>query len=195
MILVDHKSRVKIKNDSLVHYCFNGHKNIQVGPDPAGSMISWPPGSRSVKKLRIWNPGTLPSVLDPDWIRIRIESDQWIRIQIRYLDPDSESGFGIRIRNRDLDPARQERKKAHKNIRNVRNFMFLTAGCPLLRAEGFFCSLDVLLEAWGKVNCNIIFFKFFYNCKFFPIFGHQTWSLIGPGSVFSLKCWIRIWNQ
>ncbi len=32
----------------------------------------------------------------------------------------------------------------------------------------------------------------FFSCKFFPIFGHQN-----PGSVlvFSLKCWIRIWNQ
>jgi hypothetical protein len=32
----------------------------------------------------------------------------------------------------------------HKNRKKLRKFMFLSAGCSLLRAEGFFCRLDVL---------------------------------------------------
>jgi hypothetical protein len=65
------------------------------------------------------------SVLDPnpDWIRI--QSGQWIR-----------------IRNPDPDPEGQ--KLTHKNKKKLRNFIFWSAGCSLLRAEGFSCSLDVL---------------------------------------------------
>jgi hypothetical protein len=51
-------------------------------------------------------------------------------------DPDSVSGsrFGIRIRNRDLDPARQERKMAHKNIKKCKNFHVLN--CWMSSFEG-----------------------------------------------------------
>jgi hypothetical protein len=47
----------------------------------------------------------------------------------------SGSEFGIRIPEGKNDP--QNRKK-------LKNFMFSSAGCFLLRAEGFSCSLDVL---------------------------------------------------
>jgi hypothetical protein len=59
--------------------------------------------------------------------------------------------------------------------------MFWSAGCPLLRAEGFFCpSLDVLygglgigkLQFWIKKILNI-----FFIYKFFSIFSNQN-----PGS-------------
>jgi hypothetical protein len=35
-------------------------------------------------------------------------------------------------------------KMTHKNRKKSRIFMFLSPGCSLLRAEGFFCSLGVL---------------------------------------------------
>ncbi len=62
---------------------------------------------------------------DPNWIRIK--SCQWIQIPV----------FGIRIRI-------QEGKNDPQKVEKIRNFMFWSAGCFLLRAEGFFCNLDVL---------------------------------------------------
>ncbi len=79
-------------------------------------------------------------------IRIRIQSGQWIRI-------------------RNLDP--REQKWPTKIGFFFTNFIFWSAGCSLLRAEGFFCSLDGLYGGLGIGECN-------------------CWS------VFSLKCWIRI---
>ncbi len=38
----------------------------------------------------------------------------------------------------------QDGKNDYKNRKQLRNFIFLRAGYSLLRAEGFFCSLDVL---------------------------------------------------
>jgi hypothetical protein len=37
----------------------------------------------------------------------------------------------------------------HKSRKKLRNFMVLNAGSPLLRAEGFFYSLDVLSGGLG----------------------------------------------
>jgi hypothetical protein len=37
----------------------------------------------------------------------------------------------------------------HKNRKKYRIFMFLSAGCALLRAEGFSCSLGVLYGGLG----------------------------------------------
>jgi hypothetical protein len=66
------------------------------------------------------------------------------------LDPDS-------IRSVDLDPYSESRsgsgsrraKMTHKSRKKLRNFMVWSAGCSLLRAEGFFCSLDVLYGGLG----------------------------------------------
>ncbi len=76
-------------------------------------------------------------------------------------------------------------KMTHKR----RNFPFWSAGCSLLRAEGFFCNLDGLYGGPGIGKFVVFDPNFFFSCKFFPIFGHQN---PGSGSVFSLKCWIRI---
>ena len=62
------------------------------------------------------------SVSDPDWIRIL--SGQWIRIRI------------------------QEGKNDPQNYIKLRNVMFWSSGRSL-RAEGFFCSLDVLSGGLG----------------------------------------------
>ncbi len=37
----------------------------------------------------------------------------------------------------------------HKNRKKLRNFMSLSTGCSLLRAEGFSCSLGVLFGGLG----------------------------------------------
>jgi hypothetical protein len=62
------------------------------------------------------------------------------------------------------------------------------AGCPLLRAEGFFCILDVLYEGLGLLGIDtvIIIFdqkniKYFFQLYIFSIFGHQN-----PGSGLNL---------
>jgi hypothetical protein len=60
-----------------------------------------------------------------------------------------------------------------------------SAGCSLLRAEGFSCGLDVLyggLFAFFDLKEEE---KFSYN-KFFSFWTSKPWILI------HLKCWIRI---
>jgi hypothetical protein len=47
------------------------------------------------------------------------------------LDPYTRYGF-------------KRAKMAQKNRKQVKNFIFLSAGCFLVRAEGFSCSLYVL---------------------------------------------------
>jgi hypothetical protein len=49
------------------------------------------------------------------------------------VDPDSESGSGSK-----------KAKMNQKSRKKFRNFMFRSAVCSLLRAEGFFYNLDVL---------------------------------------------------
>jgi len=64
-------------------------------------------------------------------IRIRINLSCWIRIRIQIADPD---------------PGGQ---KWPTNRKKYRIFMFWSARCSLLRAEGFSCSLGVLYEGLG----------------------------------------------
>ncbi len=61
---------------------------------------------------------------------------------IRSVDPysGSESGSG------------SKRAKTTQKIEKLRNFMFWSAGCSFLRAEAFFCSLDVLYGGLGKTS-------------------------------------------
>ncbi len=73
--------------------------------------------------------------------------------------------------------------------------MFWSVGWPLLRAEGFFCILDILYGGLGigKLQFYIKIF-FFFSCNFFQFLSLKPWIRIGSGSglVFSLKWWIRI---
>ncbi len=88
--------------------------------------------------------------MDPDLIRIQRELDP-------YSDPDSQSGSGSK-----------RAKMTQKNVKLLTNFIFKSAGCSLLRTEGFSCSFDVL--------CGGLFCKF--NLKREKNFCHQN-----PGSV------------
>jgi hypothetical protein len=67
--------------------------------------------------------------------------------------------------------------------------MFCSAGYSLLRAEGFFYSLDVLSGVLGKGKLWFLIQnknKIFFRCKSFPIFGHQKPGS-GSGLVFKIK--------
>jgi hypothetical protein len=68
------------------------------------------------------------------------------------------------------------------------NFMHCSAGCPLLRAGGFYCDLDILDgRLWiGKLYFLLqkISYKTFI-CELFSTFGHKTQDLD----------WIRIGIQ
>ncbi len=64
-----------------------------------------------------------------------------IRIGLRFRQVSwSGSVFGIRI---------QEGKNDRQKWKILWNFMFWRAGCSLLRAEGFFCNLEVLYGGLG----------------------------------------------
>ncbi len=76
--------------------------------------------------------------------------------------------------------------------------MFLSTGCSLLRAEGFFRSLGVLYGGLGISKLQFLIKKIeikFPAINFFPILGHQTLDP-DPGSGIRIrnykKCWIRI---
>ncbi len=54
-------------------------------------------------------------------------------------------------------------------------FMFWSAGCSFLRAEGFSCSLCVLYGGLGiTIAIFIKKYPIFFSCKFFSSFGHQN---------------------
>jgi hypothetical protein len=65
---------------------------------------------------------------------------QGLRIRIRI-----ESGF-----NRFSRSGSRRAKMIHKSREKLRNFMIWSAGCSFLRAETFFCNLDVLYGGLGK---------------------------------------------
>jgi hypothetical protein len=44
------------------------------------------------------------------------------------------------------------KKMTHKSRIFFLNFMFSSAGCSVLRADGFFCNLDVLFGGLGIVK-------------------------------------------
>ncbi len=111
----------------------------------------------------------LDSVSDPD--------------SIRSVDPcpDSESGSVSR-----------RAKMTNISTKKLKNIMFWSAGCSLLRVEGFFCSLKIFHGGLKKG----IFQQYFLFYFWFSIPWIQIGSGSGSGSVFSLKCWIRIkWIQ
>jgi hypothetical protein len=95
---------------------------------------------------------------------------------IRPVDPESGSG------SRRAEVTHKNRKKLINFMflrKKSRNFMFLSAGGSLLKAEGFCCNLDVLYEGPGISKLQFFFinkYNFFSSCNFFslPIFGYKT---------------------
>ncbi len=80
----------------------------------------------------------------------------------------------------------------HNNRKKFRIFHVLSAGCSLLRAAGFSCSLDVLFGGLG-IRKIVVFdtkkLNFFPSCKFFSIWVIKPKD---PDRYSRLKCWIRI---
>ncbi len=68
----------------------------------------------------------------------------------RIRDPDS-----IRSVNPYPDPDPEGQKWPTKT-KKIKKFMFWSAGCSLLRAEGFYCSLDVLYGGLGIGKLDLI---------------------------------------
>ena len=71
-------------------------------------------------------------------------------------------------------------KMTHKNRKKLINFIFRSAGCSLLRAEGFSCSLDIsklqfLIKKERKKNFCCNFFFGFWSLK--------SWIRIRSGSI------------
>ncbi len=65
----------------------------------------------------------------------------------------------------------------HKNRKKSRIYMFLRAGCSLLSAEGFTCSLGVLYGGLGISELQFLIKKIEIKIpaiNFFSILGHQT---------------------
>jgi hypothetical protein len=78
-------------------------------------------------------------------------------------------------------------RRAKRPIKNGKGkkFEFCSAGCSLLKAEGFSCSLDVLRENLGRsklkfLNKKII--NLFFICKFCSILCQQN-----PGSGLRIR--------
>ncbi len=72
-------------------------------------------------------------------------------------------------------------KWSTKMEKKVKSFMFWSAGCSLVRAEGFNCRLDVLYGGLGISKLQFFIKNIFtiFSCIFFSsIFGHQN-----PGSI------------
>jgi hypothetical protein len=90
------------------------------------------------------------------------------------LDPDPHSNCGSGSRGA---------KMAHKNRKKSRIFMFLSTGCSLLRAKGFFCSLGVLYGSLGISKLQFLIKKI--EIKF---------SAISFFQFYVIKPWIRIRN-
>ncbi len=113
------------------------------GPTLTMAWVMDLPASKSLSPSAIWKTDTLVffmymsffTFLGPNghfstqkqgWRScIRIQSGHWIQIRIR-----------IRIWTRIQI---QEGKKDQQKEKKFRNFMFWSAGCSLLRAQGFFC--------------------------------------------------------
>ncbi len=78
-------------------------------------------------------------VSDPDWIRIRIGSGLDLD-SIGPVDPDPNSESGSESRRA---------KMTHKRRNFFVKVHVLKCYKPLLRAEGFFCNLDILYGGLG----------------------------------------------
>ncbi len=109
---------------------------------------------------------------------------------------------------RSLDSYPDPDPEGQKWLTRLINFIFCSAGCSLLRAEGFSCSLDVLYGSLEisklqflikkKIQTNFQLSSIFLS----SVFGHQTLNPDWIQIWIHLKCWIRIririksqWNR
>ncbi len=101
--------------------------------------------------------------------------DYWICIRIhkfRVADPDTDP-------HTNCGSGSRRAKMAHKNIKKYRIFMFWSAGCSLLRAEGFSCSLGVLYGGLGISKLQFLIKKIKIK---FPAVYFSNFRSSNPGS-------------
>jgi hypothetical protein len=81
-----------------------------------------------------------------------------------FSDPDSI---------RSVDP---EGRKLPPKLKKLRNFMFLSSGCSLLKGSKLLLQLGHLLWRSRDKYIPILNQKniIFFSCQFFSIFGHQN---------------------
>jgi hypothetical protein len=84
-----------------------------------------------------------------DVVRLSAAERHNIRITGKRFSKDNPRGThvfqpGLRISGFNRVSGSRRPKMAHKHSKKLRNFMVWSTGCSLLRAEGFFCNLDVL---------------------------------------------------
>ncbi len=123
------------------------------------------------------DPDPFPESMNPDrqlWpgFRIPINLSCWIRIRIQIADPDPDPGG---------------QKWPQKNRKKDRIFIFWSAWCSLLRAEGFSCSLRVFYGGLGISKLQFLIKKI--KIKFlvvFSILDHQTLDP-DPGSGSAIR--------
>ncbi len=124
----------------------------------------------------------LPSISGPKFLFTAVFL---IRIRIG-------SGFNqvrIRIWNPDPDPGGQIWPTI---IGKIKNFMFWSAECSLLRAEGFFCSFDVLYGGLGTGKLYFLIQIFFFSAVNF--FQYLFIKTLDPDWIQRLqKCLDNIW--
>ncbi len=110
----------------------NPDRSLTIHRKSGGSLFDWP-------EAWPWSPscGGGPAAA-PAWSPARGGAPPAARVadQDPYPDPDSESGS-------------RRAKMTHKSGIFFLKFMFWSLGWPLLRAEGFFCNLDVLYGGLG----------------------------------------------
>ncbi len=113
------------------------------------------------------------------------------------VDPDQHGSALVLIgRIRILDPGGSKMGQKYKKCRN---FMFWSAGCSVLRVEGFSCSLDVLHGGLRinklrfLVNENIVVFQLcnsyiFYHQNFGSETGSALTKMLDPDHTETMKC-------
>ncbi len=110
-------------------------------PDPGGQK-----GPTKIDKSSVADPGCKSRIPDPNFFhpesRIRVKEFKFINpkdwfLRSRKYDPGCSSRIRIQGSKRHRIPVRNTGRK-------LRNFMFWSARCSLLRGEGFSCSFNVL---------------------------------------------------
>ncbi len=111
------------------------------------------------------------------WERWKLTEDKVFSCSERVQNPWKQCcGSGL-----DPDPVGQ---KWPTKIEKLINYIYLSAGCSLLRAEDIFYSSDGLL---GGLRIRKLQFDNFSSCFLFNFWSSKPWIRI------HLKCWIQIW--
>jgi hypothetical protein len=76
------------------------------------------------------------------------------------VDPDSDPTGATLFLSAASGSGPRRTNMTHKNRKKLINFIFVSAGCSLLRAEGFSCSLNALYGGLGIFFSCIFFLKF-----------------------------------